>query len=92
MVSPASFHILVGGPLVGGGGADRAVNQSLLQGVPVVGELDGRVGVDGKAVGLQVVVAGELEVVVQGLAVHGKLAERASAMALTPSLAVVWTK
>ena len=64
------LDVFVGGVLVGGRGAQGAVGQSFLQSVPVLGVLDGRIGMDGRATGLFIVFAGELQVVVQGFAVN----------------------
>ena len=73
IVSPASLMFFGRGPFVGGRRADRTVHQTLLQSVAVIQKLDRRVGVNRQAIRLEVVVAGEFEVVVQSFAVNGKL-------------------
>jgi len=55
----------------GRGRRQPPVEQTGDQRVAVVRELDGRIGVDRGAAGLPVVVAREVQVVVQGLGVHG---------------------
>ena len=67
------LDVLVGGPFVCGGGAHGAIHQALLQRIPVLGVLDGRVGVDCQTVRFLIVLATEFQVVVQRFAINGQL-------------------
>ena len=67
MVSPQSF----GRVFVGGGGGQAPVHQAARESIPILGIFDRRIGMDGGAAGLLVVLTREVQVVVERLAIHG---------------------
>jgi len=64
------FNTLIRGVFVGSRGAEPTIQESGEQGIAILSEFDRGVGVDRRTTGFFIVLAGKLQVVVQGFALH----------------------